>query len=147
MSDNEKYEDISNLSDITSSKLVWYEQGTVDAVSVSASFTEQTCKIIISGYEKDDARNKPKLKYVIFDPDETDYSSNNYSSLFVDADLSAIDLTGVEPHKDAGYFTSYACDIKNVPEGHKVAYQVTVKQTGKKDYVKSGVTSDVSYKN
>ena len=146
LSDNEKYEDITSLDDITSNKLVWYEQDTVNSVTVRAFFTKQTCKITISGYVKNDARNEPTLKYVIFNPDETDYSSNDYSSLFVDADLETGKLTGVRPFEGADYISSYECDIKDVPEGCKVAYQVTVTQTGKKAYVKSGVSSGESYK-
>lgn len=146
-----KYEDI-NISNITSNELVQYETsnafGSIDSLISSKYFTSldsdgKNNDFVIKFHDYLTEKQKLTVKYFTFDSEKTDYytslGSNMFSEAFVSADY--VKTGDIKTDSDTGEKT---CTIKDVPDGQKVAYQITVSEEGKKDTVKSDTSNNVS---
>lgn len=146
LSVNGKYENVS-LDLITSNKIAWYNEP--DAFSGDLTKTAGFQNLDDGDSYNDDfvitisnvdATKKVDVKYFTFDPEQTTYSGNNFSEVFVSADYVKEGSVVAKEENNAR-----ECIIKNVAKGHAVAYQITVSEEGKKDYVRAFISNGESY--
>ena len=144
LSVNGKYES-TNLSTITSNELIWYnEPEAID--SIYQYVKNETFQDRDDDGKDDDlviiirditTKQKVSVKYFTYDPEIVDfksYADNKFSTIFVSADY--VKDGKVDHVKEYG--DEYEeCVISDVPAGYRVAYQITVSEEGKKDYVRA----------
>lgn len=152
LSVNGKYES-ADLSTITSDELIWYEEpDAIESIEQSGNFVSKDKDgkfndfvIQITGIEKQTVN----VKYFTYNPSDVDfasYSSNKFSEIFVSEDyVTTGKLDHIQVKSEDVVTSEYEeCVISDVPAGNKVAYEITVKEEGKKDFVRAYTSNKVS---